>query len=152
MMTAAARPSQGWREANVLEVGTGSGYQAAVLAELGADVTTIERHEALATTARQGLQEAGFGDRVNVVVGDGTQGWAESAPYRSILVTAGGPSVPGPLLEQLDRSGGRLVMPVGNREHQFLTLVVRDGDTLRTRELEPVVFVPLIGKHGHPVE
>ena len=85
-------------------------------------------------------------------MGDGTQGWPESAPYRSILVTAGGPSVPGPLLEQLDRSGGRLVMPVGNREHQFLTLVVRDGDTLRTRELEPVVFVPLIGKHGHPVE
>ena len=152
MMTAAARPSPGWREANVLEVGTGSGYQAAVLAELGADVTTIERHEALATTARQGLREAGYGDRVKVVVGDGTQGWPESAPYRSILVTAGGPSVPGPLLEQLDRSGGRLVMPVGNREHQFLTLVVRDRDTLRTRELEPVVFVPLIGKHGHPVE
>ena len=152
MMTAAARPTQGWRAANVLEVGTGSGYQAAVLAELGADVTTIERHEALATTARQRLQDAGYGDRVEVVVGDGTQGSPANGPYRSILVTAGGPSVPGPLLEQLDRSGGRLVMPVGNREHQFLTLVVRDGDSLRARELEPVVFVPLIGKHGHPVE
>jgi len=152
VMTAAARPTQGWRGANVLEVGTGSGYQAAVLAQLGAEVTTIERHEALATTARQRLDEAGYGDGVEVVVGDGTQGWPARAPYRSILVTAGGPSVPRSLLEQLDRSGGRLVMPVGNREHQFLTLVVRDGDTLRTRELEPVVFVPLIGKYGHPVE
>jgi protein-L-isoaspartate(D-aspartate) O-methyltransferase len=152
MMTAAARPPQGWRGANVLEVGTGSGYQAALLAELGAVVTTIERHEPLATTARRHLEEAGYGDRVEVVVGDGTQGWPAHAPYRSILVTAGGPSVPGPLLEQLDRSGGRLVMPVGDREHQFLTLVMREGDALRTRELEPVVFVPLIGKHGHPVE
>ena len=152
IMTAVARPPEGWSGANVLEVGTGSGYQAALLAELGADVTTIERHEPLAATARQRLEEAGFGDRVETVVGDGTQGWPARAPYRSILVTAGGPSVPGPLLEQLDRSGGRLVMPVGDREHQFLTLVVREGDALRTRELEPVVFVPLIGKHGHPVE
>lgn len=152
MMTASARPPDGWQGANVLEVGTGSGYQAALLAELGASVTTIERHEALATTARQRLIEAGYGDRVDVVVGDGTQGWPARAPYRSILVTAGGPSVPGPLLEQLDRSGGRLIMPVGNREHQLLTLVVRQDDTLSTRELEPVVFVPLIGKHGHPVD
>ena len=152
MMTAAARPPDGWQGAKTLEVGTGSGYQAALLAELGADVTTIERHEALATTARKRLTDAGYGDRVEVVVGDGTQGWPARSPYRSILVTAGGPSVPGPLLEQLDRSGGRLVMPVGNREHQLLTLVVRQGDTLTTRELEPVVFVPLIGKHGHPVE
>ena len=152
MMTAAARPPEGWRGARVLEVGTGSGYQAALLAELGADVTTIERHEPLAATARQRLDEAGYGDRVQVVVGDGTQGWPAHALYRSILVTAGGPSIPGPLLEQLDPSRGRLVMPVGNREHQLLTLVVRKGDRLSTRELEPVVFVPLIGKHGHPVE
>ena len=152
MMTAAACPPEGWRDANVLEVGTGSGYQAALLAELRANVATIERHESLATTARQRLAAAGYGNRVEVVVGDGTQGWPARAPYRSILVTAGGPSVPGPLLEQLDHSGGRLVMPVGNREHQFLTLVAREGDTLTTRELEPVVFVPLIGKHGHPVE
>ncbi|HYI67072.1 MAG TPA: protein-L-isoaspartate(D-aspartate) O-methyltransferase [Candidatus Limnocylindrales bacterium] len=152
MMTAAGRPPEGWRGADVLEVGTGSGYQAALLAELGASVTTIERHESLATSARQNLREAGYGDRVAVEIGDGTQGWPARAPYRSVLVTAGGPSVPGPLLEQLDRPGGRLVMPVGDREHQLLTLVVRDGDTLTTRELEPVVFVPLIGKHGHPVE
>ncbi len=152
IMTATARPPEGWRGAHVLEVGTGSGYQAALLAELGADVTTIERHEALATTARQRLAEAGYGDCVDVVVGDGTQGWPARAPYRSIMVTAGGPSVPGPLLEQMDRSAGRLVMPVGNREHQWLTLVVRNDDSLITKELEPVVFVPLIGKHGHPVE
>ena len=149
VMTDAATPPGGWRDAAVLEVGTGTGYQAAILAEMGAWVTTIERHEPLARTARQRLAEAGVGDRVQVIVGDGTQGWPEHAPYRSILVTAGGPSVPPPLLEQLDRSGGRLVMPVGGRDHQLLTLVVRDGDELTTTELEPVVFVPLIGEHGH---
>ncbi|MGQ0607987.1 MAG: protein-L-isoaspartate(D-aspartate) O-methyltransferase [Chloroflexota bacterium] len=149
VMTATAQPPGGWRDANVLEVGTGSGYQAALLAEMGGRVTTIERHESLAETARQRLADAGYGDRVDVVVGDGTQGWEPRAPYRSILVTAGGPSVPEPLLEQLDRSGGRLVIPVGDREHQFLTLVVREDDELSTTEMEPVVFVPLIGKHGH---
>lgn len=150
MMTAAARPPEGWRGAVVLEVGTGSGYQAAIIAALGAELTTIERHESLAATARERLADAGYGDRVRVVVGDGTRGWAVGAPYRSILVTAGGPSVPAPLLGQLDRSGGRLVMPVGTREHQYLTLVVREGDDLSSEELEPVVFVPLIGEHGHP--
>lgn len=142
-MTAAARPPEGWAEANVLEVGTGSGYQAAILAHLGARVTTIERHSRLAEQAR-----ARLGNAVNVIVGDGTHGRAEDGPYRSILVTAGGPSVPQPLLEQLDRSGGRLVMPVGDRRHQFLTLVERTDDEYRTTELEPVVFVPLIGRYG----
>jgi protein-L-isoaspartate(D-aspartate) O-methyltransferase len=152
MMTEFARPPEGWRGAATLEVGTGSGYQAAILAELGANVTTIERHEPLAIGARQRIRDAGYRDRIEVVVGDGTQGWSAHAPYRSILVTAGGPSVPQPLLEQLDRAGGRLVMPVGNREHQFLTLVVREGDELTSRELEPVVFVPLIGEHGYRVD
>lgn len=146
-MTQIARPAEGWTDANTLEIGTGSGYQAAILAEMGAKVTSIERHEGLAETARKHLRGAGY-DKVNVVVGDGTQGLAARGPYRSILVTAGGPSVPQPLLEQLDRSGGRLVMPVGSREHQFLTLVERDGDNLRSTELEPVVFVPLIGQYG----
>ncbi len=152
-MTQAARPAgrDGWRGANVLEVGTGSGYQAAILATLGARVTSIERHPELAAEARRALTDAGFGeDRVRVVVGDGTEGWPEAGPYRSILVTAGGPSVPKPLLEQLDLDGGRLIMPVGNREHQYLTLVVRDGTDLQSTELEPVVFVPLIGRHGLP--
>jgi protein-L-isoaspartate(D-aspartate) O-methyltransferase len=146
-MTLLARPPDGWRDAPTLEVGTGSGYQAAILAELGARVTSIERHRSLADEAMARLGGAGY-DSVEVVVGDGTQGWPDRAPYRSILVTAGGPSVPQPLLEQLDRDGGRLVMPVGGREHQFLTLVERRGDDLRSTELEPVVFVPLIGRFG----
>jgi protein-L-isoaspartate(D-aspartate) O-methyltransferase len=150
MMTDSARPVGGWPGARVLEVGTGSGYQAALLAELGATITSIERHAELATTARERLAQAGYGDRVQVVMGDGTQGWPAAAPYGSIMVTAGGPSIPPPLLQQLDRSGGRLVMPVGTREHQLLTLVVREGDEWVTRDLEPVVFVPLIGEHGHP--
>lgn len=146
-MTQIARPADGWADANTLEIGTGSGYQAAILAEMGAKVTSIERHEGLAETARKKLHDAGYAD-VNVVVGDGTAGGPRAGPYRSILVTAGGPSVPQPLLKQLHRSGGRLVMPVGSREHQFLTLVERDGDNLRSTELEPVVFVPLIGQYG----
>lgn len=147
-MTARARPPDGWAGAPVLEVGTGSGYQAAILAEMGARVTSIERHEDLAEGARERLRRAGYGDRVEVVVGDGTLGWPAGAPYRSVLVTAAGPSVPGPLLEQLDPSGGRMVMPVGSREHQMLTLIVREGNELTSMELEPVVFVPLIGAHG----
>lgn len=150
-MTHAARPAtpDGWRGAPVLEIGTGSGYQAAILAELGAQVTTIERHSELAAEAQRRLAEAGYGpDRVRVHVGDGTEGWPADGPYRSILITAGGPSVPQPLLEQLDPDGGRLVMPVGDRQHQFLTVVERHGTDLQSRELEPVVFVPLIGRYG----
>jgi protein-L-isoaspartate(D-aspartate) O-methyltransferase len=150
-MTSTARPTgpMGWRGAPVLEIGTGSGYQAAILAELGAMVTTIERHTSLATEARARLDAAGYGaDRVRIEVGDGTEGWPADAPYRSILVTAAGPSVPTPLLQQLSPDGGRLVMPVGNRSHQFLTLVTRHENELERTELDPVVFVPLIGRHG----
>lgn len=146
-MTELAAPAGGWAGARVLEVGTGSGYGAAILAQLGAEVTTIERHAPLAELARDRLQDAGYG-RVNVIVGDGTEGWPAGGPYRSILVTAGGPSVPPPLLEQLDSEGGRLVMPVGSREHQVLTVVERRGEAWTTSELDPVVFVPLIGRHG----
>jgi protein-L-isoaspartate(D-aspartate) O-methyltransferase len=146
-MTEIARPPEGWRNANILEVGTGSGYQAAILAELGARVTSIERIASLAESARQRLRDAGY-PQIEVVVGDGTQGWPSRGPYRSILVTAGGPSVPRPLMDQLDRSGGRLVMPVGSRDHQFLTLVERSGDDFSATDLEPVVFVPLIGLFG----
>jgi protein-L-isoaspartate(D-aspartate) O-methyltransferase len=150
-MTVAATPRGGWAGAPVLEIGTGSGYQAALLVALGAQLVTIERHADLAEGARERLAAAGYGEPdVRVMVGDGTEGWPEGAPYRSILVTAGGPSVPPPLLDQLDADGGRLVMPVGGRAHQFLTLVERNGDTFRTTELEPVVFVPLIGRHGVP--
>jgi protein-L-isoaspartate(D-aspartate) O-methyltransferase len=150
-MTSAGRPAgpMGWRDAPVLEIGTGSGYQAAILAELGAKVTTIERHASLAGEARKRLEAAGYGaDRVRIEVGDGTEGWPEGAPYRSILVTAAGPSVPEPLLQQLDPRGGRLVMPVGERSHQFLTLITREGNEIHRTELDPVVFVPLIGRYG----
>lgn len=146
-MTDAARPPGGWQGARVLEIGTGSGYQAAVLAELGADLTTVERYPELSRRAGERLREAGYGD-VKLMVGDGTQGVPEGAPYDVVLVTAAGPSVPKPLLQQLNPDGGRLVMPVGSRTHQWLTVVRRLGDEFVSRQREPVVFVPLIGEHG----
>ena len=152
-MTAAARPSRpdGWGGARVLEIGTGSGYQAAILAELGARVVSIERHPALATHAQQRLQEHGYGpDQVEVRVGDGTVGAPDAAPFDAILVTAAGPGIPGPLVAQLSTGGGILVMPVGSRESQQLTVVERRGDAVTERATEHVVFVPLIGEHGFP--
>jgi protein-L-isoaspartate(D-aspartate) O-methyltransferase len=148
-MTDAARPRSpdGWRGATALEIGTGSGYQAAILAELGADLVTVERHADLSQLAQEALLRAGYPE-VRLVVGDGTEGAPEYAPYDAVLVTAAGPSVPTPLLEQLRPDGGRLVMPVGDRDRQWLTLVVRDGDEFHSRALEPVVFVPLVGEHG----
>ncbi len=150
-MTAAARPATGWRGARVLEVGTGSGYQAALLAAMGAAVTSIERHRELADAAAARLSAAGY-PNVEVVVGDGSRGWPAGAPYAAILVTAAGPSIPEPLLQQLTSDGGRLVMPVGGREHQLLTLVERRGSDASSRVLDPVVFVPLIGEFGFPAE
>ncbi|MGH2687473.1 MAG: protein-L-isoaspartate(D-aspartate) O-methyltransferase, partial [Actinomycetota bacterium] len=147
LMTDAARPEAGWRGAQVLEVGTGSGYQAAILAELGASVVSVERHPELSSRAAQRLADAGY-DAVRLVVGDGTRGWPAGAPYNAVVVTAAGPSVPQPLLEQLAPNGGRLVMPVGTRGHQALTVVERRGDEFVTRTGEAVVFVPLIGEHG----
>jgi protein-L-isoaspartate(D-aspartate) O-methyltransferase len=149
-MTDAARPrgEAGWRGATALEIGTGSGYQAAILAELGAEVTSVERHERLHRAAREALMRAGY-PNVRLIAGDGSRGFPENAPYDAVLVTAAGPSVPLPLLEQLSSAGGRLVMPVGAREHQWLTLVVRTGDDYASKPLEPVVFVPLLGEHGY---
>ena len=148
-MTDAARPrrAEGWRGARTLEIGTGSGYQAAILAELGAVVTSVERYEGLSRRAHEALVRAGYPD-VQLIVGDGSRGFIENAPYDAVLVTAAGPSVPQPLLEHLSPDGGRLVMPVGHREHQMLTLVVRNGDDFASRPMEPVVFVPLLGEHG----
>jgi len=146
-MAAAARPERGYRGANLLEVGTGSGYSAAILAEMGATVTTIERHASLGAEAMERLQRAGYGG-VRVVIGDGSLGWPAGAPYDAVIVTAAGPSIPKPLLEQLSPNGGRLVMPVGTREQQWLTLVQRHGSAFTRREVEPVVFVPLVGEHG----
>jgi protein-L-isoaspartate(D-aspartate) O-methyltransferase len=148
LMTQLARPPRGWAGARVLEVGTGSGYQAAVLAELGASVVSVERDPTLSEQAAANLEAAGYGTVVTEV-GDGTQGWPPAAPYDAILVTAAGPSVPTPLREQLAPDGGRLVIPIGDREGQWLTLVERQGDEWTQRPLEPVVFVPLIGAHGY---
>ncbi|MGI5818319.1 MAG: protein-L-isoaspartate(D-aspartate) O-methyltransferase [Armatimonadota bacterium] len=129
-----------------LEVGAGSGYQAALLGELSAEVWAVEIVEVLAERARRVLGELGY-DSVHVVVGDGTEGLPEHGPYDRIIVAAGAPSVPEPLVEQL-ADGGRLVMPVGSRMAQRLVTVDRDGDEFRRTEGMSCVFVPLLGRHG----
>jgi protein-L-isoaspartate(D-aspartate) O-methyltransferase len=134
----------------VLEVGTGSGYQAAVLAELGCRVVTVERHDELAVAARERLERLAYGDRVEVRVGDGSVGDAGGAPWRGILVAAAAPRVPEALRRQLDPTGGRLVLPVGSRDRQELIVVEREGDRWHERSDGPVVFVPLIGEGGFP--
>jgi len=130
----------------VLEVGTGSGYQAAVLAQLAKTVHTIERHTPLAEQAEQVLQELGVCN-VTVHVGDGTLGLPRYAPYQAIMVTAASPAVPQPLLEQLV-DGGRLVIPVGSHGSQILERWSRQGTAYNEEKILPVAFVPLRGKHG----
>jgi protein-L-isoaspartate(D-aspartate) O-methyltransferase len=130
----------------VLEVGTGTGYQTALLSHLVAQVFSIERIAPLLDRAREILKQLGIRN-VSVMVGDGTLGWREHAPFEAILVSAGAPSVPQPLLDQL-ADGGRLLVPVGDRETQHLVLYTRRGDRMDKREVAPVRFVPLIGSHG----
>ncbi len=130
----------------VLEIGTGSGYQTAILAELVREVVSIERHAQLAQQAEERLRELGI-ENVRVVVGDGTAGYPELAPYDGILVAAATPQVPEPLKEQC-ALGGRIVAPVGDREVQELVVIVRLLDDFRLHVVERVRFVPLIGEHG----
>ena len=132
----------------VLEIGTGSGYAAAVLAEIAADVYTIERIEGLAIMSRKVLADLGY-QNVHVRQGDGTLGWPEQAPFDGIVVTAGGPDVPESLKHQL-KIGGRLVIPVGTSTwYQELVRVTRvSADEFDTENLVPVRFVPLIGEEG----
>ncbi len=131
----------------VLEVGTGSGYGAAVLGHLAAEVVTIERHEKLASLAAGTIRSLGY-DNVEVVVGDGSLGHPAGAPYDAIVVTAAGPEPPQSLLEQLVE-GGRLVIPVGRRRGaQELLVYTRVGETFLTRDHGGVAFVPLIGEEG----
>ncbi|MBK9216818.1 MAG: protein-L-isoaspartate(D-aspartate) O-methyltransferase [Chloracidobacterium sp.] len=131
----------------VLEIGSGSGYQTAVLASLVRRVFAVERLPALAATARERLEEIGFRN-VTLKADDGTEGWNAYAPYDAILVAAGGPEIPEPLVTQLKR-GGRLVIPVGSDQRsQELIRVVRTETGRRTENFGPCAFVPLIGEHG----
>jgi protein-L-isoaspartate(D-aspartate) O-methyltransferase len=131
----------------VLEIGTGSGYQTAILAHLAKRVYTIERVRPLALKARKALDSLGFLN-VNMNIGDGTNGWEAEAPFDAIIVTAGAPAIPARLVEQL-QSGGRLVIPVGSRTEQTLVRIIRNADGTESREeFDPCRFVSLIGKHG----
>jgi protein-L-isoaspartate(D-aspartate) O-methyltransferase len=146
-MTELLAPRPGDR---VLEIGTGSGYQAAVLALLGARVVSIERQPELAASAMERLKRLGLGDSVDVRLGDGSAGLRDLAPWDGILVTAAAPAVPQALREQLSADGGRMVIPVGDRQRQDLLLLVRKGDEWLERNDGACVFVPLVGEGGFP--
>ncbi len=130
----------------VLEIGTGSGYQTGVLAELAGEVYTVERDPELALEARELLEELGYGN-VRYLVGDGTLGWPSQAPFDAILVTAGAPALPRDLQAQL-RDGGRLVIPIGSRNEQELYRVTRRGRDYPMEWLTTCRFVPLVGEEG----
>jgi len=142
-MTAALRLRPGDR---VLEIGTGCGYQAAVLSRLAREVFTIERRPELASSASAKLARLGYSN-AHVHCGDGTLGLPELAPFNAILVAAAAPAVPKPLLAQL-AEGGRMILPVGDSEHQELQLVEKHGEAFPTKILEGCRFVPLVGYHG----
>lgn len=130
----------------VLEIGTGSGYQTVLLSHLASQVFSIERVGTLVTKARDAIRAAGA-TNVSLLSGDGTLGWREYAPYDAILVSAGGPSIPQPLVEQL-AEGGRMLVPVGGLEEQTLKMVVKHGGQTQITDVAPVRFVPLLGTHG----
>lgn len=132
----------------VLEIGTGSGYQTAILAELASEVCTVERIAALSEKAQATLADRGYAN-VRYRVGDGTLGWPEEAPFDRVIVTAGAPRVPEPLKLQL-ADGGRLVIPVGGGHGQDLFIVTREGEDFRTEKGTGCIFVKLIGEEGWP--
>ncbi|MCB0282007.1 MAG: protein-L-isoaspartate(D-aspartate) O-methyltransferase [Calditrichae bacterium] len=129
----------------ILEIGTGSGYQAAVLLEMGAQVFTIERIPALAKKAEAVLRELKY--HFAVRAGDGTLGWQNYAPYDSIIITAGAPVSPQSLMNQL-KNGGKLLIPVGDRNQQILTMFIKQDNEFKKIEIEKLSFVPLIGQDG----
>ena len=134
------------RDHRVLEIGTGCGYQAAVLSRLAKEVFTIERRPELASAASEKLSQLGYSN-VHVHCGDGTLGLADFAPFDAILVAAAAPTVPKPLLAQLSE-GGRIIIPVGDAENQELQLIEKRAESFPTRMLEGCRFVPLVGFHG----
>ncbi|NJE41621.1 protein-L-isoaspartate(D-aspartate) O-methyltransferase [Thermococcus sp. GR6] len=135
---------------NVLDVGTGSGWNAALTAELvKTDVYTVERIPELLEFARKNLEKAGYADRVHVIIGDGTKGFPPKAPYDRIMVAAGAPNVPEPLVEQL-KPGGKLIIPVGSYhlwQELYEVIKLKDG-SVKVKRHGGVAFVPLIGEHG----
>ena len=137
----------GGRE-RVLEIGTGSGYQTVLLAHLVEQVFSIERVPALLDRAREVIQRLGIRN-VSLLMGDGTLGWRDYAPYDAILVSAAAPEVPAPLVQQL-AEGGRILIPLGARDEQILTVCTRRGTQLERRDIAPVRFVPLLGTYGWP--
>ncbi|MEX0594459.1 MAG: protein-L-isoaspartate(D-aspartate) O-methyltransferase [Balneolaceae bacterium] len=132
----------------VLEIGTGSGYQAAVLCHMGVELFTVERHDELYQAARQRLQDLGYRPRMKM--GDGSLGWKAYAPYDGIVVTAGAPVIPSDLVRQLT-VGGRMIIPVGEQESQTMTRIVRvSEEEFQEEPLDNFKFVPLIGERGWP--
>lgn len=130
----------------VLEIGTGSGYQTALLAELVAEVFSIERHASLTQAAQQVLERLGY-QNVQLRTGDGSLGWPDAAPFDGIIISAAAPQIPPSLMAQL-KDGGRMIAPVGTPEVQDLRLVCRLGDEIRSVRLDGCRFVPLVGKEG----
>jgi protein-L-isoaspartate(D-aspartate) O-methyltransferase len=130
----------------VLEIGTGSGYQTVLLAHLVEQVFSIERIPALYQQARDAIRRAGA-NNVSMLLGDGTLGWREYAPYDAILVSAGAPSIPKPLVDQI-AEGGRMLVPIGTREEQHLFVLRRINGEIEQTEVASVRFVPLVGHHG----
>lgn len=130
----------------ILEIGAGSGYQAAILAELASRVYTVERVVSLAEGARTCLKNLNY-KNIQIEIGDGTRGWPEFAPYEGIVVTAAAPDIPKPLIEQL-RIKGKLVIPTGGSFSQMLAVITKHKDRIETKQICGCVFVPLLGKYG----
>ncbi|MCM8786227.1 MAG: protein-L-isoaspartate(D-aspartate) O-methyltransferase [Candidatus Omnitrophica bacterium] len=130
----------------VLEVGTGSGYQSAILAEIGCEVYSIEKIASLAKKAEKTLKKLGY--NVKIKIGDGTLGWEEFSPYDKIIVTAASPKIPKTLLSQLSKNEGKLIIPIGDRFSQDLILFIKRNEKIEKINLGGCQFVPLIGKEG----
>jgi protein-L-isoaspartate(D-aspartate) O-methyltransferase len=136
---------QVYKNQKILEIGTGSGYQSAVLTQMGVNVYSIEKVKSIGLQARATLHRLNY--HVLTKIGDGTLGWSQYAPYDAIIITAGAPVVPETLIDQLSENG-KLLLPVGDKDSQILTLYIKEEGELRIFRIEEMKFVPLIGKEG----